>query len=126
MARTHQDGFTLLELLVVTSIVGLLASIALPQYASFRARAHDSILEAAVRHVATGEEGYYASNQTYTTNVDDLDGMVLEPDVTISITAGNSGNIGTSFKVTATHPQAAHTYSWVSDPAPGESNFEAS
>ena len=125
MVRTRERGFTLLELLVVTSIIGLLASIALPRYASVRARGYDSIVQAAVRHVATGQEGYYTTNQTYTTNLGDLEGMVLEPDVTISVTAGNSGNIVNSFLVTATHPQAAHSYSWVSDPAPGESNFYA-
>lgn len=123
MAESHDRGFTLLELLVVTSIVGLLASIAIPQYASFRARGHDSKVQSAVRHVATGEEGYFAGNLTYTTNVADLEGMVLDPDVLISISPGNSGSIATSFKVTGSHPQAAHTYSWVSDPAPGDPNF---
>lgn len=125
MARGHDRGFTLIELLVVTSIIGLLASIAIPQYASYRARGFDSKVQSTVRHVATGEEGYYAGNLTYTTNVADLTGMVLD-DVVITITAGNSGNIGTSFKITGSHPQASHTYSWVSDPAPGDPNFVTS
>ncbi len=119
-------GSRCLELLVVTSIIGLLASIALPQYASFRSRGHDAKVQSAVRHVATGQEGYFAGNMTYTIDVAALDGMVVDPGVSITISPGNSGSIGTSFKVTGSHPQASHTYSWVSDPAPGEPNFVSS
>jgi prepilin-type N-terminal cleavage/methylation domain-containing protein len=120
-ARDHR-GFTLIELLVVTSIIGILASIAIPQYARYRARGIDAAVASAVRHVATGEEAYYAGRQTYTTDVTALDGMVLS-DITVTIDTGNSGDIGSSFKITGSHPQATHDFTWISDPAPGEPNF---
>jgi prepilin-type N-terminal cleavage/methylation domain-containing protein len=123
MATRTDRGFTLLELLVVVSIVGILASIAIPQYASYRARAFDSIVEAQVRHVATGQEAHFASHAQYTTDVADLEGMVVEDDVAIVITAGNSGDIVSSFKIHGSHAQASHEYDWVSDPLPGEPNF---
>jgi type IV pilus assembly protein PilA len=123
MARRHESGFTLLELLVVVSIVGILASMAIPQYASYRARGFDSIVESQVRHVATGQEAFYAGNSTYTTDVNSLDGMVIDDGVTITIGPGNSGDITSSFKIHGTHDQAAHEYDWVSDPLPGEPNF---
>lgn len=123
MATRHESGFTLLELLVVVSIVGILASIAIPQYASYRARGFDSIVESQVRHVATGQEAYFAGNSTYTTDVASLDGMVIDEGVTITISAGNSGDIASSFKIHGTHDQASHEYDWVSDPLPGEPNF---
>ena len=120
MATRHDSGFTLLELLVVVSIVGILASIAIPQYASYRARGFDSIVESQVRHVATGQEAYYAGNATYSGDINSLDGMVLEQDVQITISAGNSGDIASSFRIHGLHPQASHEYDWVSDPLPGE------
>lgn len=123
MATRHESGFTLLELLVVVSIVGILASIAIPQYASYRARGFDSIVESQVRHVATGQEAYFASNSTYSTDIASLDGMVLEEAVEITISAGNSGDIASSFRIHGLHPQASHEYDWVSDPLPGEPNL---
>jgi prepilin-type N-terminal cleavage/methylation domain-containing protein len=122
MATRTDTGFTLLELLVVVSIVGILASIAIPQYASYRARSYDSILESQVRHIATGEEAYFASHATYTNDVNELEGMVIDEHVSITISAGNGGSLDNSFRIHGTHPQASHEYDWVSDPAPGEPN----
>jgi len=122
MAARPQGGFTLIELLVVTSIIGILASIAIPQFAAYRTRGIDAKVMSAVRHVATGEEGYYATHSNYTSNVSALDGMVLG-DVQITVTAGNSGDLSSSFRVHGSHTETAHTYDWVSDPAPGDPNF---
>ena len=124
MATRNDSGFTLIELLVVVSIIGILASIAIPQYASYRARGFDSIVESQVRHVATGQEAYFAEQlHLLRPTSTSLEGMVIDDGVTITISAGNSGDITSSFKIHGSHPQASHEYDWVSDPLPGEPNF---
>ena len=76
-----------------------------------------------IRHVATGEEAYFASNEIYSADIGNLDGMVVEEDVLITISPGNSGDIASSFRIHGRHPQASHEYDWVSDPLPGEPNL---
>jgi prepilin-type N-terminal cleavage/methylation domain-containing protein len=117
------NGFTLIELLVVTSIIGILASLAIPQFAAYRARSFDAKVAAAVRHVATGEEAFYTEERSYTSDLSDLSAVIVDPDVEITISAGNSGDIASSFKIHGSHAGAAHEYDWVSDPGPGDPNF---
>ncbi len=117
-------GFTLIEVLVILVLIGVLAGISIQQYAGYRARGYDSRVAAAVRGVATGEEAYYATHQAYASDVDTLDAMVVG-DVAITILPGNSGSLGSSFRVVGTHP-TGRSHSWVSDPLPGDPNLTVS
>jgi prepilin-type N-terminal cleavage/methylation domain-containing protein len=119
--RDHR-GFTLIEVLVVIVLVGVLAGLAISQYASYRTRSFDGKVAAAVRGVATSEEAYYAEKHTYAGDVDDLEQMAAG-DVAIAITPGNSGTLATSFRVVGRHPGAARSFTWISDPAPGQRNL---
>ena len=119
--RDHR-GFTLIEVLVVIVLIGVLAGIAIAQYASFRSRGYDSKVAAAVRGIATGEEAYYAENRVYAADVDDIHGMVAG-DVAIAILPGNSGNLNSSFRVVGTHPGTTRRFIWLSDPGPGQANL---
>ncbi len=125
MMMRHARGFTLVELLLVLVVVGVLAGIAISAYAGFRARGFDSMVASAVRQIATAEEAHFASHSSYTSDVSALAGAV-PGDVTLSVEAGNSGDLSSSFRVSGTHPGAEHTWVWLSDPGPGESNLIAS
>src|SRR5215471_3337772 len=61
----NQKGFTLIELLVVVAIIGILAAIAIPQFASYRAQAFCSRVESDVKNAMTAEEAYYADQESY-------------------------------------------------------------
>ena len=61
----REKGFTLIELLVVVAIIGILAAIAIPQFAEYRQRGFDARARSDLRNVATAEEAYFADNEAY-------------------------------------------------------------
>lgn len=63
-SRLHH-GFTLVELLVVISIIGLLSSIVLTSVNSARAKARDARRAADIRQVRTALEFYYDDHGSY-------------------------------------------------------------
>jgi len=118
MMTRDQNGFSLIELLLVIVMIGVLAGTAIAQYSSYRSRSVDSKVVSVVRHVATGQEAYYSGHFTYTPDANALTGVAIDG-VTIAIAAGNSGDLATSFRVEGSHPAAGRSYVWVSDPEPG-------
>lgn len=65
MRAVGNKGFTLIELLVVVAIIGILAAIAIPQFAAYRQKGFDSQAESDLRNIATAEEAYFATNYIY-------------------------------------------------------------
>ena len=61
----EQKGFTLIELLIVVAIIGILAAIAIPQFAAYRAKAYNSAATSDLKNFKTGMEAYFADNQEY-------------------------------------------------------------
>ncbi len=61
----NQKGFTLIELMIVSAIIGILAAIAIPQFSSYRAKSYNSAALADARNLKTDLEGYYAEWDRY-------------------------------------------------------------
>lgn len=61
----NRKGFTLIELLIVVAIIGILAAIAIPQFAAYRAKAYNTAALTDLRIIKLEMEYNYADQQAY-------------------------------------------------------------
>ena len=61
----RQSGFTLIELLVVVAIIGILAGIAIPQFAAYRKRGFQAAVITDMKNAVIAQESYYAQYVRY-------------------------------------------------------------
>lgn len=71
MYRKH--GFTLIELLVVILIIGILSSVALPQYTKAVEKSRAVQALTMLKSIVQAQKVYYMANGTYARSFDDLD-----------------------------------------------------
>jgi prepilin-type N-terminal cleavage/methylation domain-containing protein len=64
-AQLREEGFTLVELLVVMLIIGILAAIAVPIFLNQRAKGYGASAKSDMRLVANEEYGYYIDAHAY-------------------------------------------------------------
>ncbi|HEY7893310.1 MAG TPA: prepilin-type N-terminal cleavage/methylation domain-containing protein [Gemmatimonadaceae bacterium] len=68
MRFNGKKGFTLIELLIVVVIIGILAAIAIPKFASTKEKAYIASMKSDLKNLATSEEAYYSDKNTYSTD----------------------------------------------------------
>jgi len=77
-AKTHKNGFSLIELLIVVAILLVIAALAIPNLMRARIAANESAAAGSIRQIATAEVGYHTSYPQvgYAPNLISLGGAV--------------------------------------------------
>lgn len=70
--KEKNQGFTLLELMIVVAIVGLLATIAIPNFFGMQKRAKTTEAKANLGAIWSLQEVYFIENETYCSPSDDV------------------------------------------------------
>jgi prepilin-type N-terminal cleavage/methylation domain-containing protein len=68
----NRKGFTLIELLIVVVIIGILAAIAIPKFATTKDKAKLASIKTDLRNLMTAQEAYFSDYSTYANGVGNL------------------------------------------------------
>lgn len=84
----EEKGFTLIELLIVVAIIGILAAIAIPQFAAYRKRGYASAVKSDLKNLYTAAQGYFSEKFAGTVSPTNLATKGFVPSAAVS--AGGS------------------------------------
>jgi prepilin-type N-terminal cleavage/methylation domain-containing protein len=101
----NKKGFTLIELLIVVVIIGILAAIAIPKFASTKQKAYMAAMKSDLKNFVTSNESYFADFNTYGTLANVEAAGFFAPTKDVVMVSGDA--TATGFSATATHPGAA-------------------
>lgn len=94
-------GFTLIELMIAVAIIGIIATIAVPQYTDYITQSRRTDGMSALLHMAALQERYYVQNNTYAAQADiDQVGGSSSKEGYYSIEIDSAS--GSAFSITAT------------------------
>jgi type IV pilus assembly protein PilA len=89
----EEQGFTLIELMVVVLIIAILLAIAIPTFLGAKGKSQDRAAQSNLRNALTAEKTFYTDNQFYTASATPL--AVIEP--ALQFTTGTptaAGSVG--------------------------------
>ena len=94
--RKNEDGFTLIELMIVVAIIGVLAAIAIPAFINYVKRTKTSEAPSNLKSLFTGAAAYY-ENDTWMQGLAALGGMTASSNRCVG-TAGSVNTMPSSSK----------------------------
>jgi type IV pilus assembly protein PilA len=124
----NEEGFTLIELMVVVLIIAILIAIAIPTFLGARQRAQNRSAQSNIRNALTAEKTSYTDNQAYTATAANL--TAIEPSLTyvntnpasgtkdVYVAVGNTGGVAGDTVVLGAQSASGNCY-WMQDVATG-------
>lgn len=99
-----QQGFTLIEVMIVTVIIAILAAIAIPSYQSHIQKTRRTDAKSTLSQIAAAQERYFFTNNGYAVGTDfsKVYSSTSTPDGHYTIAALNACGDSNCYRVTAT------------------------
>lgn len=88
---SRDEGFTLIELMVVVMIIAVLIAIAIPSFLGFRKSAQDRAAQSEVRNVLLAEKAFWLDNGAYTETAADI--LAFEPNSRLDAADPTAGSV---------------------------------
>ena len=97
-----QQGFTLIELMIVVAIIGILAAVAIPSYQDYTARAQVTEAVSLTSAFKTGLAEYYADRGSYPSTLTAIGTTTSGKYVGSMTVSSNGGNVSVTATMNAT------------------------
>jgi len=99
----RRRGFTLIEVLIVVIILGILATIAIPQFSNMVKRARLAEAWTNLAAIRTAQSVYYLDEDAYASAIGDLsDLQLMNPGTNFDYAVGHIGGDDETYNATAT------------------------
>jgi type IV pilus assembly protein PilA len=114
MNLKNQKGFTLIELVVVTAIIGIVVTVAVPQYNAYKNRAYDVVTQSVLRSVFTACKDFWIVNNSMNacmlTTVSNTE-YGFTPSTVVEVTIDSDpNNTEYEFYATASHTSSPNVF----------------
>lgn len=102
MRQSNQRGFSLIELVITVTIIGIIAAIAIPAYNAMKMRGARTEAMSTLTEVAHLQERWYSNNGTYADSLATIDAPTSSENNKYTISLTFDSSTPDEFEVTAT------------------------
>jgi len=106
----RDEGFTLIELMIVVAIIAILAAIAIPQLSVHRTKSYNTAAVSDLKNAAIAQEAYYVDNRLYTNSITNLITNPYNLYISQGVNMAVSSATNEAYLMTAHHSAGNRTY----------------